>query len=76
MTEIQKDDILYPGSTEPLARATLKIQLSDTRVKYSRSKYTLFILLGDFGGFNGAVLMFPAMLLSLYSQRMFTAAVA
>ncbi len=33
--------------------------------------YTIFTLLGDIGGFNGAIMIFPAYLMSFYSSRMY-----
>ena len=59
-----------------MPKASMTIMLSDTRYKYTRSKYTFFQLLGDFGGFNGAIIMLPTVLVSFYTQRMFNAAVA
>lgn len=50
-----------------MPRASMSIQLSDTKFKYTRQKYTIFTLLGDFGGFNGAVVMFPSVLISFYT---------
>ena len=38
---------------------------------YGRSKYTLFEMIGDLGGFNGAIILFPAYFMSLYSSLMF-----
>ncbi len=36
-----------------------------------RSKYTVFVLLGDVGGFNGAIMILPAYLMSFYSEKMY-----
>ena len=33
------------------------------------------ILIGDIGGFNGAIIMFPAFLLAWYSERMYQSSV-
>ena len=46
-------------------------KLADTRYKYERAPYTIFVLLGDFGGFQGAIIMLPGYLMSLYTSRMF-----
>ena len=46
-------------------------KLADTRYKYERAPYTFFVLLGDFGGFQGAIIMLPGYLMSLYTSRMF-----
>ena len=71
-----KEDVVYPGSNKTLPTARLLIELSDTRNIYTREPYTAFALLGDFGGFNGAIIMFPALLMSFYTPRMYAAAVA
>ena len=39
--------------------------------EYSRTAYTFFILLGDVGGFNGAIIIFPAFVFSFYSASMY-----
>ena len=36
-----------------------------------RQVYTYFYLIGDIGGFNAAVVLFPAYLMHFYSQQMF-----
>ena len=69
-------DIAYPGTTKALPSARIIIELSDTKNTYKREPYTFFALLGDFGGFNGAIIMFPALLMSFYTPRMYAAAVA
>ena len=45
--------------------------LSSRKNYIERQVYTFFTLLGDFGGFNGAIVMFPSYLMSLYSSKMF-----
>lgn len=45
--------------------------LSDKRFYYARSRYTLFMLLGDWGGFNAAIIMLPYYFMQFYSERMF-----
>ena len=41
-----------------------------------REAYTVFTLIGDVGGFNGAIIILPAFLMSFYSERMFQSAIA
>ena len=41
-----------------------------------RNAYTLFTLLGDVGGFNGAIIIFPTYLMSWYASRMFVSSIA
>ena len=43
------------------------IQLGKNKKLIQRQVYTFMTLIGDFGGFNGAVIMFPAFFLSFYS---------
>jgi len=49
----------------------LKIILDDKVIAMERQAYTLFTLIGDVGGFNGAIIIFPAFILSFYSESMF-----
>ena len=35
--------------------------------------YTVFSLLGDIGGFNGAIIILPAYFMAIYSERMYNA---
>ena len=41
-----------------------------------RATYTFFTVLGDVGGFNGAIVIFPAYIMSYYSQQMYNKSVA
>ena len=50
--------------------------LDDKMVEAERSKYTFLILLGDLGGFNGAIMIFPAFFMSFYAERMYKKAIA
>ena len=78
-TEVYETDVEYPTLKDlkdptqkrvaPSTRLTL--DLSDFSNNYSRSKYTVFALLGDFGGFNGAIVMLPAFLMSFYAPSSF-----
>ena len=54
----------------------MKIELSDLLRSQERQVYTFMTLVGDVGGFNGAVIVFPAVLLSFFSERMFHKAIA
>ena len=68
----QEDSELFDLPSNP-AKPLLDIifTLADTRYKYERAPYTFFILLGDFGGFQGAIIILPGYLMSLYTSRMF-----
>ena len=45
--------------------------LSDLEKTYERQVYSFMALLGDFGGFNDGIALIPAILMSIYSQKMF-----
>ena len=64
-------DKKYPGSSYILPSGSLEITLADTRSFYERSQYTLFTLMGDFGGFNAAIIALPAFFMNFYTARMF-----
>ena len=49
--------------------------LSDNKYFSERKAYTFFTLLGDVGGFNGAIIIFPLLLMSRYSGSMYNAAI-
>ena len=50
--------------------------LTPNKVIQSRQAYTFMGLLGDFGGFNDALLLILGLVGSLYSSRMYLASVA
>ena len=50
--------------------------MSDVKQVYQRKAYTLLTLLGDYGGFNGAVVFLLSFLMTTYSANMYEAAVA
>lgn len=54
-----------------LPKVSITFELDSTQFTAERSKYTFFILLGDLGGFNGAIMILPAYLMSMYTDRMF-----
>ena len=45
--------------------------MTNSKVIHSRQAYTLFDLLGDFGGFNGSVVMIIGFVITAYSARMY-----
>ena len=54
----------------------ISIVLSDIKRADERSAYTIMMLIGDVGGFNGAALLLPAFLMSPYSARMYKWAIS
>ena len=66
----------YPDSQILLPQVSLEILLSDQERTYERNSYSLMILLGDIGGFYGAVYGIFYWFISWYSYKMFEAAVS
>ena len=61
----------YTGHEDKaLPIAELKVFLSDKRHKYERTRYSVMNLLSDYGGFQGAIVMIPSPLMSLYASGM------
>ena len=58
-------------SIESEARIEISFSLSANKYVYERSVYTFFTLIGDVGGFNGAIVILPTFLVALYNQRMY-----
>ena len=45
--------------------------LSDIEKTFEREVYTFMAVLGDFGGFNDGIVFIPAILMSIYSNKMY-----
>lgn len=63
------------GQNSSLPKADLNIELSAKLNEYERTKYTIFDLVGDLGGFSSAVTIFPMIFMGFYSSRMFASSV-
>ena len=50
--------------------------MSDNITYYERKAYTFMDLLGDFGGFNDAIIFIVSTVFATYSARMFEASIA
>ena len=50
--------------------------MGDNKAVYKREAYTALSLLGDFGGFTDALALIFGLFASLYSAKMFNAAIA
>ena len=61
---------LYPGLSQ-LPGFRVDINLSDKIKTQERQAYDAFTLLGDLGGFNAAIILFPSYLMAFYSARMY-----
>ena len=53
------------------AEFSASFHLADNKYVYERSVYTFFALIGDVGGFNGAIIILPTFIMSIYSERMY-----
>ena len=53
------------------AEYIMRLELSTNKYVYERSVYTFFTLIGDVGGFNGAIVILPTFLMAMYSERMY-----
>ena len=54
---------------------TITVGLSDLKYEYERSVYTFFSLIGDVGGFNGAIVILPTLFITIYSEKMYKGAI-
>ena len=59
-----------------VGKISILFELEQAKFTAERSKYTFFILLGDLGGFNGAIMILPAYLMSMYTDSMFKKSMA
>lgn len=62
-------------SSHPWPHIEVRLELSDTKYESERQVYTFFTMIGDIGGFNSAIIILPAFLMTQYSDRMYTAAI-
>ena len=53
----------------------IKFSLSENKHIYERDVYALFTLIGDVGGFNGAIVILPSFLMAIYSNRMYQSSI-
>ena len=53
----------------------IEVRLSNQKFEHERSYYAFMTLISDVGGFNGAIVMLPAFIISFYAPRMFDASV-
>ena len=65
-----------------LAIARLKLpkfkivyRLSNVLHQSERKVYSVFTMIGDIGGFNGAIIILPSFILAQYSGRMFSSSI-
>ena len=53
----------------------ISIIQSDRKKTYERTTWTFFSFIGDVGGFNSAIIIFPSYIMSFYSSRMYQASI-
>ena len=77
MTGLGNENTTYPNSRTGivLPQTSIKFRLSENKTLYERKAYTFMILVGDIGGFTGAIIGLPAYFLNWYSSRMFGASI-
>ena len=63
------------GKKSPI-RVEFVLNLSEKEQIYERNAYNMFTLIGDIGGFNGAIVILPSYLMSIYSSQMFKMALS
>ena len=66
-------DLAYPDSNQSLPFSEVQYVLSNKKRRIERQAYTFMILVGDIGGFTGAIIGLPSLILSWYSNRKFSA---
>lgn len=59
------------GMIQP--KGVFEVFLSNQKYENERKVYTLMTLIGDIGGFQGAIIILPTFLLSFYAPKMFEA---
>ena len=57
---------------DALPITSVEIYLGGKKNIYERSKYTIFTLLGDLGGFYSAIVLIPSSFMSLYASKILT----
>ena len=65
-----------PGYDHYMPKFSVRISLGNNKGIYSRTAYSALLLLGDVGGFQGAIIVIPAFIMSFYSPRMFEKSLA
>ena len=63
-------------SEDDIPTLVIEFMLSEQFSERERTAYTFMTLIGDIGGFNGAIIIFPGLFMNWYSSKMFDAAIA
>ena len=67
----EEGEVILPATTVIRPEVHIMLAMDETKHYYERQVYTFLQLLGDFGGFYGAIVMAPSFILSFYSPKMF-----
>ena len=59
-----------------LPQSRTQFTLSSTYHSFERQRYTVFALIGDLGGFLGAIVIIPTQLMSYYASGMLSRSLA
>ena len=65
---VSQEDRAYP-------MLHIEFVLGNKKITYARQAYTLCEIVQDVGGFNAAIIVFPAMLMSTYASIMYEQAI-
>ena len=58
------------GKMKGVAHSWIQLYISDKKHIYERQKYSILMLVSDFGGFQGALIIIPSSFMSLYAASM------
>ena len=64
----KKEEVNYSPNPKLLQ---YEFKLSNQKYTYTRQVYTVMTMIGDLGGFYGAIVIIPAFLMTIYSENMF-----
>ena len=58
-----------------LPNVKISVVLSNVLHQTERKVYSVFTMIGDIGGFNGAIIILPSYILASYSARMYSSSI-
>ena len=69
------DDQDEEAQTLQLPNVKISVVLSNALHQTERKVYSVFTMIGDIGGFNGAIIILPSYILASYSARMYSSSI-
>ena len=69
------DDQDEEAQTLQLPNVKISVVLSNALHQTERKVYSVFTMIGDIGGFNGAIIILPSYILATYSARMYSSSI-